>query len=212
MKRYARRDVLKGLGGLAGLSLIAACQPTTPAAKPTETKPTAPITAAPQPTPQAASKAPAQVAQVGSTMKIVYWGSFSGTNGKAEQELVTQFNASQKDVEVEYQFQGSYEDTAQKLTAALQARTAPDVSLLSDVWWFKFYLNKVLLPLDDLMKAENVDRTDYMDVLLNEGVRKGQTFWVPFARSTPIFYYNKDMWAKAGLPDRGPKTWDELTQ
>ncbi|MFN0070418.1 MAG: extracellular solute-binding protein, partial [Chloroflexota bacterium] len=42
--------------------------------------------------------------------------------------------------------------------------------------------------------------------------RKGQTFWVPFARSTPIFYYNKDMWAKAGLPDRGPKTWDELTQ
>ena len=38
-----------------------------------------------------------------------------------------------------------------------QARNAPEVVLLSDVWWFKFYLNKTLQPLDDLMKAENIN-------------------------------------------------------
>ncbi len=33
---------------------------------------------------------------------------------------------------------------------------------------------------------------------------KGQSWAVPFARSTPILYYNRDAFAKAGLPDRGP--------
>jgi sn-glycerol 3-phosphate transport system substrate-binding protein len=116
------------------------------------------------------------------------------------------------DVQVDYQFQGSYEETAQKVTAALQAQTAPDVSLLSDVWWFKFYLNQTLLPLDDLLSAQNVDLTDYQDPLINEGLRQGKHWWIPFARSTPLFYYNKEKWAAAGLEDRGPETWDEFME
>jgi len=188
MRTISRRRFLAGVATTAGL---AACAPAAPLAS--------------------KSSGPTVLSQPGSTVNITYWGSFSGNLGKAEQALVERFNSSQKDVHVDYQFQGSYEDTAQKLTAALQAKTAPDVSLLSDVWWFKFYLNNILLPLDDVMKQAKIDPTDYVDVLLKEGVRKNQTFWLPFARSTPIFYYNKDAWAKAGLPDRGPKTWDEFT-
>lgn len=156
------------------------------------------------------SSAPAASSGGGSTVEITYWGSFSGNLGKAEQAMVDTFNGAQKDVKVNYQFQGSYEETAQKLTAALQAKTAPDVVLLSDVWWFKFYLAKALLPLNDLMKQAGADPADYVDVLLSEGTRKGMIYWAPFARSTPIFYYNKDAWAEAGLPDRGPETWDEF--
>jgi ABC-type glycerol-3-phosphate transport system substrate-binding protein len=49
--------------------------------------------------------------------------------------MVESFNASQTDVKINYQFQGNLnERTAQKLTAALQAKQTPDISLLSDVW------------------------------------------------------------------------------
>lgn len=145
-------------------------------------------------------------------LKLTVWSSFSGKNGEAETELVKRFNESQSNVVVDYQFQGNYEETAQKVTAALQARTAPDVSLLSDVWWFKFYLSQNLLPLDDLLSAQNIDLADYQDSLINEGVRQGKHYWMPFARSTPLFYYNKEKWAAAGLPDRGPETWDEFVE
>jgi len=145
-------------------------------------------------------------------LKLTVWSSFSGKNGEAETELVKRFNESQSNVVVDYQFQGNYEETAQKVTAALQARTAPDVSLLSDVWWFKFYLSQNLLPLDDLLSAQNIDLADYQDSLINEGVRQGNHYWMPFARSTPLFYYNKEKWAAAGLPDRGPETWDEFVE
>jgi sn-glycerol 3-phosphate transport system substrate-binding protein len=220
VKTFSRRSVLQVLAGGAGVALLSACSAPPAPAKPAESKPaeSKPAAAAPaaQPAPAKPAEAakpaaaPAKVAATGSQVKITYWGSFSGNLGKAEQETVDKFNASQKDVVVDYQFQGSYEETAQKLTAALQARQAPDVSLLSDVWWFKFYTNKTLAPLDEFVKKANIDLKDYQDSLINEGIRKGTLFWVPFARSTPIFYYNKDAWAEAGLPDRGPETWDEF--
>jgi sn-glycerol 3-phosphate transport system substrate-binding protein len=33
---------------------------------------------------------------------------------------------------------------------------------------------------------------------------------MPFMRSTPLLYFNRDMFAAAGLPDRAPDTWDEF--
>lgn len=153
---------------------------------------------------------PAVVEQVGSKERVVYWGSLSGRNGELEQQLIRQFNESQSDVEVEYQFQGDYATTANKLTAALQAQQAPDVTLLSSVWWFRFYVNGVLAPLNGLMEGAGVDAADYADALYAEGVRDGTSYWLPFARSAQVFYYNKDVWAAAGLPDRGPETWGEF--
>jgi len=234
MHRSTRRSVLKLLGGAAGITLLSACgQSSQPAAK-TETKPaeTKPAEAKPTTAPAApaapaaatkpaeakpaetkpAAQAPATVAATGSQIKITLWSSFTANNGEQQQAMVQRFNDSQKDVVVDNQFQGSYEETGQKLTAALQARQTPDVSILSDVWWFKFYLNKAIVPLDDLMKANNVDKADYVDAFANEGTRKGQTVWIPFARSTPLFYYNKQVWQETGLPDRGPENWDELKQ
>ena len=143
--------------------------------------------------------------------KITYWGAQPGSP-TAEPAVIEAFNKSQTDVQVTYEFQGAYADLANKLTAALQARQAPEVPLLSDVWWFKFFSQKMLLPLDDLMKQEKIDTKDYVEALYNEGVRDGKSYWVPFARSTPIFYYNKESWQKAGLPDRGPRTWDEFSK
>jgi sn-glycerol 3-phosphate transport system substrate-binding protein len=207
VRRLSRRQFLAGGLSAAGLLTLSACA--APTATPAPVATTAPA-AQPAATKAAGAATPATVKATGSPVKITYWGSFSGQLGEAEKAVVEKFNASQSDVILDYQFQGSYEETAQKLTAALQAKTAPEVSLLSDVWWFKFYLAKAIQPLDDLLAAAKVDTSDYVDVLWNEGLRKGKHYWVPFARSTPLFYYNKELWTAAGLPDRGPETWDEL--
>jgi len=219
--QLTRRRLLAGLVGMSAATLLAACGQNQSASSMTNAPgaqsatPTAPTTAASAATPSTAvtaTSAPAVVTQTGSKVKVTYWGSFSGNLGEAEQEVVRRFNASQNDVEVNYQYQGSYEDTAQKLTQALAAKQTPDIVLLSDVWWFKFYLNDVLQPLNDFFAQAKIDLGDYVDPLINEGTRKGQVYWVPFARSTPLFYYNKAAWSEAGLPDRGPETWDEFLQ
>jgi sn-glycerol 3-phosphate transport system substrate-binding protein len=207
MTSVTRRDLLKGIGGVAALGLVSACsQPSSPPAPATAPAGAPAATTAPAP----AQTAPPAVANTGSAVGVTFWGAFGGHNADVLQQVVDRFNQSQKDVQLTLQNQTTYEDLAAKLTAALQARNAPEIVLLSDVWWFKFYLNKTLQPLDDLMKAENINAADYVDVFYKETVRAGKQVVLPFARSTPIFYYNKDAWAKAGLPDRGPNTWDEF--
>jgi sn-glycerol 3-phosphate transport system substrate-binding protein len=189
-----RRQLLKALSAGAGMMALAACAPVgAPAASST-----------------GGSGAAAPAAEVPT---VTLWSSFTGANGEAEQALVDKFHEKHGgEVNLDYQFQGSYEETAQKVTAALQAKTAPDISLLSDVWWFKFYLNQTLVGLDDLASAESLEFTDYQDSLINEGLRQNVHYWMPFARSTPLFYYNKEKWAAAGLEDRGPETWMEFME
>lgn len=203
-----RRQFLRAMALVGGSTLIAACgaQATSQPAEPTAAAPVA--TEAP-----AATVAPAMVMEPTQTsvIDVTYWGSFSGGLGESEKAMVDSFNASQSNVKVNYQFQGNYEETAQKLTAALQAKQTPEISLLSDVWWFKFYIAGALQPVKDLMAAAQIDPNDYVDSLINEGTRKGDIYWTPFARSTPLFYYNKDMFAAVGLPDRGPTTWAEFS-
>src|SRR5690606_7808194 len=109
---------------------------------------------------------------------VTWWASQSDTNGEAEQELVDKFNASQTEVKIVREFQGTYEETAQKLTAALQARQVPALSTFSEIWWFKFYLNQALQPLDDYIDAAGTDTSDFVESLLNEGNRQDTQWWM----------------------------------
>lgn len=143
--------------------------------------------------------------------RVVIWFPWSAATGEAFTKLVTKFNEGQSDIYVEAQFQGTYDEVAQKLAAALQARQIPDLCVFSEVTWHKFHLNDTLEPLTDYF-GDGLKPSDYVDQLIKEGTVSDQVWWVPFGRSTPLFYYNKDLFAAAGLPDRGPETWDELYQ
>ncbi|HWD82555.1 MAG TPA: ABC transporter substrate-binding protein [Kribbella sp.] len=155
---------------------------------------------------QPAGSVPAKYAN---RTRVVFWTPYGGVNGKAVDKLVAKFNDSQDDVFVEVQFQGSYDDVAQKVAAALVAKQAPDIAVLSDVTWERFFLNDALEPLNGYF-TDGFGPGVYQEKLFGEYVVKGQSWAVPFARSTPILYYNRDAFEKAGLPDRAPRTWSEL--
>lgn len=154
--------------------------------------------------------APAVLKQAG-PIEVLYWGAFSGALGEAETKIVQMFNESQTDVKITYESQNNYEELAQKVTAALAGGQAPDIALFSDVWWFKFYVANALAPLNDFISANNVDTSDFQDSLIVEGFRDDTYWWMPFARSTPLFYYNKTMFDAAGISEL-PKTWSEFAE
>ncbi|QDP97905.1 ABC transporter substrate-binding protein [Microlunatus elymi] len=147
----------------------------------------------------------------GNRVHLIAWHSYGGSTGKALQTIVDAFNNSQSDVYVETQFQGSYEDTQQKLSATIIARQIPDLTVLSEVTWRAMHLADALEPLNDYFDDE-LQPSDYIDQFIEEGTVKGKIWWLPFARSTPLFYFNKSVFTKAGLPGRSPETWDEFAE
>jgi sn-glycerol 3-phosphate transport system substrate-binding protein len=147
-------------------------------------------------------------------VNIVYWRSLTGVAGEAQEELVKRFNESQNRVIVESQFQGAYADLIQKLLAGLAAGTVPDVVLLDSPFVVLFAKDGVLVPLDDMVARDRTGfkLTDYIPGLLQDGYYDKKLYAVPFMRSTPLLYYNAEMFKEAGLPDRAPKTWDEFRE
>ena len=142
---------------------------------------------------------------------ILFWAPFTGTNFDAVQNQFTQFNESQDDIVAIAESQGNYENLHQKLTAALQSQTVPDIVSFPEMQWLQYFFSNVFAPLDDYFDDEwNLDI--YLEPFSEEGKAAGSTYLVPFARSTPIFYYNKEQYRQAGLPEEGPSTWDDLAE
>lgn len=144
---------------------------------------------------------------------ITFWSNHPGDSKDLETEIIEAFQSENPDLTVNLVDAGkNYEEVAQKFNAALTGGDLPDVVVVSDVTWFNFALNDQLAPLGDLFDEAGVDTDDYVDALLGDYVLEENNYGVPFARSTPLFYYNKDVWSEAGLPDRGPENWDEFAE
>lgn len=121
------------------------------------------------------------------------------------------FNASQPDIEVIATPQDSYEAIAQGLISGLQTGDVPDMVLFSEAWWFRFYLAGVLVDLNSMITGET-NAEDFVQTLFVEYQRNGGQYAIPFARSTPLLYYNTGMLEQAGLTGEIYEKWSNLVE
>ncbi|MGY2084185.1 ABC transporter substrate-binding protein [Blastococcus sp. SYSU DS0539] len=148
----------------------------------------------------------------GPVESLTFWSNHPGESKGVETELLEAFEA-ESGIEVNLVTAGkSYEEVAQRYNAALSGGELPDVLVVSDVTWFNFALTGAITPMDPLWETTGVDTAGYVDSLREDYEFEGEHYALPYARSTPLFYYNKAMWSAAGLPDRGPETWAEWAE
>ncbi|OGX68249.1 MAG: glycerol-3-phosphate ABC transporter substrate-binding protein, partial [Paenibacillus sp. RIFOXYA1_FULL_44_5] len=157
------------------------------------------------------SASPAQAAQK-APVEIEFWHANGGELAQVLKDQVDAFNNSQKDVVVKAVFQQSYDVTGQKLQAALVGNDVPDVVQLNTRVWPVFAKNGALLALDDYIKNDkDLNFADFKKGLLVNTTFDGKQYTLPYNRSTPILYYNKNIMKEIGLDPENPvTTWDDL--
>ena len=212
MTKITRRRLLGMAGGAAALGLVGCGgdddDDETPAPEGTTPAGSSPAASAAASTATATTKPSVKPAA-----EITYWSVHPANSKAVEEELIKRFQAANPQIKVKLETAGAnYAEVSQKFNAGLASKQIPDVVMLSDVWWFKYFLAGTIEPMDALIKELKVETSDYQDTLLKDYQFDGKQWGIPFARSTPLFYYNKEKWAAAGLPDRGPKTWDEMDE
>ncbi|MHA6620778.1 ABC transporter substrate-binding protein [Pseudonocardia sp. DLS-67] len=145
--------------------------------------------------------------------QITWWSNHPGQSIELEKEYIRRFQEQNPGITVNLVTAGkNYDEVAQRFQAAAGTDNTPDLVGASDVWWFRYMINGQIIPLEGLAQHLQIDTADYNKTLYDDYAFNGQHWALPYARSTPLFYYNRDAWQRAGLPDRAPETWDEFEQ
>ncbi|MEO3942268.1 ABC transporter substrate-binding protein [Paenarthrobacter nicotinovorans] len=145
---------------------------------------------------------------------IDFWTNHPGKSQDVEKAIIEKFHAKFPEIKVNLVTAGAnYEEIAQKFQTSQAAKTGlPALVVLSDVWWFRYFSNGSIIPLDGLVKQLDIKIDDFQKSLVNDYKYDDKQWALPYGRSTPLFYYNKDHFKAAGIPDRAPATWQEFAE
>lgn len=145
--------------------------------------------------------------------EITFWHAMGGVKGEATEALVAAFNASQDEIVVKSEYQGNYDGMITKLKATMQSGDMPDVCQMYDIGTKFMSDSGYVIPVEDKFTTTNFDSSSVMDIITSYYTVNGKQMSMPFNVSTPILYYNKDIFKAAGLdPDTPPATYDEILE
>jgi sn-glycerol 3-phosphate transport system substrate-binding protein len=146
---------------------------------------------------------------------IVWWHAMSGELGRQLDKLAADFNASQSEYRIVPSYKGNYTETVTAAIFAFRSRRQPAIVQVNEIATATMMAAKgAIYPVFELMRDEQEPFSPaaylpavtgyYADVA-------GNMLSFPFNASTPILYYNKNLFRGAGLdPETAPKTWPEV--
>lgn len=130
-------------------------------------------------------------------------------------EMTDRFNKEYEGkIEVVPVYSGDYDPTMQKVQTAIMAGNPPDIFMVEISELPTLLAMDAVLPLDDfLKKMEKGYWEDFYAPFRENATIGGKIYGIPFQRSTPVLYWNKEAFKAAGLdPEKPPKTWEELKE
>lgn len=157
----------------------------------------------------------AAAADAHARIEIQFWHALSGPLGEKTTKLAADFNASQNEYEVKAIYKGSYAETMTGAIAAFRAKQHPHIVQVFEVGTATMMAARgAVYPVYQLMAdaGEPFDPKSFLPAVVGYyTTASGEMLSMPFNSSTPVMYYNKDAFKKAGLdPERPPATWPEV--
>lgn len=141
-----------------------------------------------------------------------YWYGLTGDLGEVVAQTCSRFNAAQDQYEAVCVGQDGYEKAVQNTIAAFRAGKHPTILQSFDAGTADLMLSGEFYPVTKLMAdtGVTVDWADYFPAIANYySAKSGEFFSMPWNSSTPVYYWNKDQFAKAGLTE-APTTWEGM--
>jgi sn-glycerol 3-phosphate transport system substrate-binding protein len=147
--------------------------------------------------------------------QISWWHAMTGANAEVVDKIAKDFNASQSDYEVVPVFKGTYPETLNAGIAAFRAGQAPDIIQVFDVGTgVMMAAEGAIRPVAEVLEGAGLkfDKSQYLPgIVAYYSKPDGTMLSFPYNSSSPILYYNKDVFEKAGLDvNNPPKTWGEV--
>lgn len=134
--------------------------------------------------------------------EISFWHSMGGVNGQAIDTLVKKFNdENEYGITVKAQYQGEYDDSLNKLKSAQIGNMGADLVQVYEIGSRFMIESGWITPMQQMIDADSYDLSQIEPNLAAYYTIDNQLYSMPFNSSTPIMYYNKEMFEKAGITE-----------
>jgi sn-glycerol 3-phosphate transport system substrate-binding protein len=153
----------------------------------------------------------ASAASAQQRVEVQFWHAMGGVLGERVDEVVKRFNESQGKYTVVATNKGNYDEVINGTIAAYRAKKQPHLVQIYERGFMTMLLSDAIVPVQDLMteKKKNIDWPDFIKPVASYFQHKGKLMTMPFNSSSPILWYNKDHFEKAGFKEPAP-TWAEF--
>jgi multiple sugar transport system substrate-binding protein len=139
---------------------------------------------------------------------ITFWNSFTSDDKPAVEHIVDEFNKSHKDIKIDMTIQPA-DVLSQKLLPAYSAGKGPTITSLDASELPQYAKLGVIQPVDDVYSSGALDSSVLPKASLDSTMYNGKQYGVPMAATNSMLYYNKTLFAQAGIT-APPTTMDEL--
>ncbi|MBB4004476.1 MAG: sn-glycerol-3-phosphate ABC transporter substrate-binding protein UgpB [Aurantimonas endophytica] len=157
----------------------------------------------------------AGASQAFAVTELQWWHAMSGANNEVVDTLAKEFNESQDAYAIQPVFKGTYPETLNAGIAAFRASQPPAIIQVFDVGTgVMMGAEGAVMPVAEVLEAGGYefDKSNYLPgIVAYYSKPDGTMLSFPYNSSSPILYYNKDVFEKAGLDvENPPKTWQEV--
>jgi sn-glycerol 3-phosphate transport system substrate-binding protein len=146
-------------------------------------------------------------------VEVQWWHAMGGVNGERVNKIAADFNATQSEYKVVPSYKGNYTETMTAAIAAFRAKEQPHIVQVFEVGTATMMAAKgAVYPVEQMMKeaGEPFDKSIYLPAVISYyQTPKGELLSMPFNSSTPVLWYNRDAFKKAGI-SVPPKTWQDM--
>jgi sn-glycerol 3-phosphate transport system substrate-binding protein len=183
-----------------------------PAEEPTEAPAEEQAAPAEEPTEAPAEEQAAPAEETGGeVITLEFWHAMGGNLGELVNELVQRFNDSQDGIVVNATYQGSYDDTYNALLASFDTGGEPNIIQNFDLASQTMFDTGRLVPIWQLAEADGYDLSVFVPAVAGYYSDENGIVGMAFNSSTPLLYYNADMFEAAGVEmPEGSMTFSEF--
>jgi sn-glycerol 3-phosphate transport system substrate-binding protein len=148
--------------------------------------------------------------------EIQFWHAMEAALGERVNDIANDFNRSQSDYKIVPVFKGTYDQTLAAGIAAYRSGNAPAILQVYEVGTATMMAaKKAVVPVTEVFKQAGMplDQKAFVPTVASyySDAKTNELVSMPFNSSTPVLYYNKDAFKKAGLdPNQPPKTWEDV--
>jgi len=142
-------------------------------------------------------------------VELTFWHGMSGPLGEELESLATAYNSSQSKVVVSL-VGASYEETLDNYLQSNQDGR-PDLVQLPEYTVQSIVDTESVVPVGKCIESSGFDTSPFLPTALSAYATQGVQWSMPFNVSNPVLFYNKKVFAAAGLdPEKPPVSLDDV--